>query len=80
MIRMLSDKKGETYDRKLKDVGLTTLKERRRRGDLIETFKTMKGLNDVSKEEWFEFSDSDQTRHTRANTIIENGKTKKSQM
>ena len=34
-----------SYQQRLKKLGLTTLLERRMRGDLIETFKILKGLN-----------------------------------
>ena len=33
------------YEQRLKQLGLTTLLERRMRGDLIETFKILNGLN-----------------------------------
>ena len=46
-IRMMSDVKGKTYEQKLKDAGLMLLKERRIRGDMIETFKTIKRMNKV---------------------------------
>ena len=36
LIGMISDIKGNTYQEKLRDAGLTTLKQRRERGDLIE--------------------------------------------
>ena len=49
MIRMLSDVKGKTYEEKVADAGLTTLRERRVRGDAIETSKTMNGFNRVDK-------------------------------
>ena len=52
LIRIISDVRGATYEEKLKDAGLTTLKERRTRGDLIETFKTMKGFNRVDRQKW----------------------------
>ena len=78
MIRQLCDVRGSSYEEKLKDVGLTTLKERRERGDAIETFKTIKGLNRVIKENWFEFEAEDQ-RPTRRNTeITEEGERRKS--
>ena len=69
MIRMLSDVRGTTYEEKLKDAGLTTLEERRRRGDAIETFKTLKGMNRVNKEKWFTMEAED-SRATRRNTEV----------
>ena len=76
LIRMLSDVKGETYGEKLDDAGLTTLKERRKRGDLIETYKTMTGINKVNKNEWFEIVEGD-GRATRGNTVVEDGRVEK---
>ena len=69
LIRMLSDAKGNTYEEKLKDVGLTTLTERRERGDAIEAFKTLNGFNRVDKTQWFEI-ESEEQRPTRQNTVI----------
>ena len=69
MIRMLSDVKGDTYEERLRDAGLTTLEERRIRGDAIETFKTLKGLNGVDKEKWFKIETAD-SRATRRNTEV----------
>ena len=68
-VRMLSDVKGETYEEKLEDAGLTTLKERRRRGDMIETFKTMNGFNHVDKDNWF-FPTQYSARETRRTTSV----------
>ena len=69
LIRMLSDVKGEDYEEKLHDAGLTTLAERRARGDAIEAFKTLKGFNRVKKEEWFSVMGAD-ARPTRSTTSI----------
>ena len=78
MIRMLSDVRGQTYEEKLKDAGLTTLEERRKRGDAIETFKTLKGLNGINKEKWFEI-ESENSRATRRNAeITEEGERRRS--
>ena len=77
MVRMLSDVRGETYEEKLKDAGLTTLEERRRRGDAIETFKTLNGLNGVDSEKWFK-KESENSRATRRNTeVTEEGERRK---
>ena len=78
LVRMLSDVRGATYEEKLKDAGLTTLEERRRRGDAIETFKTLKGINGVNKEKWFTMEAED-TRATRRNTeVTEDGERRRS--
>ena len=66
---MTSDLKGANYEEKLKDAGLTTLEERRRRGDAIEAFKTIKGFNRVQKDKWFTFESTD-ARPTRSNTVV----------
>ena len=70
MIRMLSDAKGKSYEEKLKDVGLTSLTERRERGDAIEAFKTLNGFNRVDKNQWFDIETESQ-RPTRRNVIID---------
>ena len=41
VVRMISNKRGTTYEERLESVGLTTLTERRARGDMIEVFRTM---------------------------------------
>ena len=69
MTRLLSDAKGKTYEEKLKDVGLTTLTERRERGDAIEAFKTLNGFNQVDKHQWFEI-ETEERRPTRQNVVI----------
>ena len=69
MIRLLSDAKGKTYEEKLKDVGLTTLTERRERGDAIEAFKTLNGFNHVDKDQWFNI-ETEEKRPTRQNLVI----------
>ena len=51
-IRMCRGLSG-TYKEKLKAVGLTTLCERRVRGDMIQTFKILQGIDDVDASTWF---------------------------
>ena len=55
-VRLVSDRSGTTYVDRLKSVGLSSLRERRIRGDAIETFKSLKGFNQVDKNQWFEIS------------------------
>ena len=54
LIRAITNSRGDTYEERVKAAGLTTLKERRARGDVIEAFKTLKRFNKVKKEEWFD--------------------------
>lgn len=73
LIRSLSNVRGTTYDEKLKDAGLTSLRNRRERGDLIETYKTLNGFNNVDKHGWFDIPEEDPTRSsTRSTTTIGN--------
>ena len=76
-IRMLSDVKGQTYEEKLLDAGLTTLKERRLRGDMIETYKTMNGFNRVEKNNWFVITQDTARETRRTTTVTEAGAIKK---
>ena len=41
------------YNDRLNELGLTTLEMRRKRGDLIEAFKIIKGFEDVNGELFF---------------------------
>ena len=45
-----------TYEEKLKKVGLTTLKERRIRGDMIQTFKMINKIDDIDPTKFFSMS------------------------
>ena len=73
-VRMLSDVKGASYEEKLKAIGLTTLNERRVRGDMIETFKVMRGFDRVERDDWFTIQEETEHRPTRLNSIIVEGK------
>ena len=73
LVRSLSDVRGENYEEKLKRAGLTTLKERRERGDLIEAFKVLKGFYKVDKDVWFRRIDQRTTRETRSSVTVEDG-------
>ena len=52
-IRMVSGLEGRSYEDRLVECGLTTLEDRRQRGDMIEVFKILKGIEDVDKSSWF---------------------------
>ena len=69
LIQSKSNKKGDEYVARLKNAGLTTLKDRRRRGDQIQSFKAIKGISRVDSEEWFSLiKDPENMRPRRANT------------
>ena len=52
LVRQIRNVSG-TYEEKLSKLGLTTLYDRRIRGDLIETYKMLKGLSQVDHSTWF---------------------------
>ena len=54
--KLVPSLKDEPYEKRLKELGLTTLKERRERGDLIEVFKLMHGLENVDRTQFFKLS------------------------
>ena len=54
------------YEEKLKELGLTTLSARRERGDAIQTFKILQGLDILDYRTWFEFTCEVNVRSSRA--------------
>ena len=56
------------YEDRLKSLGLTTLQDRRKRGDLIELHKMLNGFTKVQKDQLFEMRDGVQT--TRRNICL----------
>ena len=75
LVRSLSDVRGDEYEDKLRQAGLTTLKTRRERGDLIETFKALKGFYRVDRDEWFTRANQRTVRETRSSVTVEDGTT-----
>ena len=51
-----------SYDERLKETWLFSRERRRLRGDMIEMFKIMKGIDKISTDELFNRVDSDRTR------------------
>ena len=49
---------------------MITLSERRLRGDMIETFKTMRGINKLKREDWFTTQVEEQHRPMRSNSMV----------
>jgi hypothetical protein len=60
--RMMEECKGLCYEDRLKVTGLMSLEDRRTRGDMIEVFKIIKGINKSDMSNWFQLANSDRTR------------------
>ena len=64
--RMIAGQKHKSYEQRLRDLDLFSLQRRRTRGDLIETFKIVKGLSGLKVEDLFEFAP---VRGTRGHSL-----------
>ena len=58
-INCITDLKGMTYEDKLYELNLTTLEKRRERGDALQVFKIIKGIDDIGKHTYFDLVDAD---------------------
>jgi len=70
---MVSDLGTLSYEERLKALGISSLEERRRRGDLIQCHKVMNGHGDVNPYSWFKFVQDRHEMNTRthaANHIV----------
>jgi ribonuclease P/MRP protein subunit RPP40 len=63
--KMIDECKGLCYEDRLKVAGLTTLEDRRERGDMIEVFKTLHGINKISESSLFQLANNSRTRGHR---------------
>ena len=59
-----------TYEDKLKQCGLTLLRDRRQRGDMIQTFKIINQVDDVPINTFFKISGSDHQHATRGAVTV----------
>jgi ribonuclease P/MRP protein subunit RPP40 len=60
--RMMVGMKGKNYNERLQCLGLFSLQRRRARGDLIETYKILKGITKVDFRNLFELAPNRSTR------------------
>ena len=60
--RMLPGMEGRSYEERLRDLGLFSLERRRLRGDLIETYKMIRGLDRVDSDSLFPRMEKASTR------------------
>ena len=58
-----------TYEHRLTQLGLTTLEQRRVRGDMIESFKILRGFNKIGDENFLKLSPRDRHLETRGHSM-----------
>jgi len=63
-VGMVSGLRADTYEERLRELGLTTLEERRHQADIIQTFKILHKKDSVRGETWFTMA-SEANRATR---------------
>ena len=64
-VNLIVGLKGRTYEEKMMELGITSLLERRKKMDLIQTFKIINGLDDVKSSTWFTLVGPNNVRQTR---------------
>ena len=55
-VGMVTNLKGRSYEERLAEMGMVTLEERRRRGDLVQMYKVFTGKDNVDYTRWFELA------------------------
>ena len=69
-VKMTSGLNAEDYEGKLKEIHLTTLQERRRRGDMIEVWKIVHGIENINVNQFFTLVDDYSSRETRLSGLL----------
>ena len=64
-VRMVSGLQGTSYQEKLKEMGLLSLEDRRLQYDLVQTFKIIRGFDQVDHRTWFTLVGNNPARITR---------------
>ena len=54
-VKMVSGLSSNTYEERLLEIGLQSLEDRRKRLDMVQTFKIIQGIDNVDKHHWFTF-------------------------
>ena len=60
--KIIEECRGLCYEERLRVTGLMTLEDRRIRGDMIEVFKILKGVNKNDSGSWFQLVNNNRTR------------------
>ena len=71
-VGMVSNLRGRTYEARLAELGMTTLSDRRVRGDMIATYKIMSGKDKVEPGVFFDLVAEGAGPRTRAVTGVQN--------
>ena len=71
-VNLISGLHGRTYEDKLQELGIQSLQTRRRRFDLIQAYKILKGIDKVDPTIWFTKVGTDVTRITRHTSYHDN--------
>ena len=68
VVRMVSGLQSSSYEDRLKELGLPSLSQRRKRGDMLETWKILNGFEDVDPTHWYQLASTPTyaTRHSIA--------------
>ena len=59
--KMIPECRHLSYEHRLKNTGLCSLEKRREKGDLIQTFKLIKGVDKINYRKFFQLSNSNRT-------------------
>jgi ribonuclease P/MRP protein subunit RPP40 len=60
---MIAGLKSRDYSERLKELGLTTMEERRHQLDMVQVYKIVNGVGGVNSEQWFKMAEN--VRETR---------------
>ena len=53
-VKAVTNLQGRTYEERLRELGMDTLEERRRRGDLLQAYRVLTEKDNVSPATWFQ--------------------------
>lgn len=67
--KMIEGYKNLCYEDRLNNTGLIKLEKRRARGDLIQVFKIIKGIDKVDYRDFFDITDIDRSNKTRGHNL-----------
>jgi ribonuclease P/MRP protein subunit RPP40 len=62
-VGMIAGLKSRDYNERLKELGLTTMEERRHQLDMVQVYKIVNGAGGVNSEQWFKMAEN--ARETR---------------